>query len=170
MTEENAIVLEYNLTEEMWRRFFYAHYQHQAFFRMRFIYGAILSAIGAFMVGVPAANNWIGAAFLASGLYCVLSKHLFLLKSMASARKGPLFEGRIQVRLTNDAMSVRAGTQHSERGWKDFHGYRIVEPGFMLYTDRNAFFFVPQEALTDATASILQRFLDHSGIKKFNGE
>ena len=36
----------------------------------------------------------------------------------------------------------------------------------MLYTDQNAFFFIPREALTEATEDILQRFLDYSELKR----
>ncbi len=163
---KNEIVLEYNLSEEMWRRFFDSHYQHQPFFRRRYIYGAVLVAIGALMIGAGATHPLVGAAFLLSGLYCVLSKHLFVVKSMPSARKGPLFEGRVTVRLTKEGMSVTAGAMHSARAWKDFRGYRLVPAGIMFYTDQNAFFFIPQEALTDATADILQRFLAYSELKR----
>ncbi|MDO3376884.1 YcxB family protein [Geoalkalibacter halelectricus] len=166
MQDENAIVLEFDLTEVLWRRFFQAHYAHQTFFRLRFVYGALLVVIGAFMLGAAAANNWVGTAFLISGLYCVLSRQLFILKSMASAHKGPLFEGRVQARLTRAGLTVTAGGQHSERAWKDFHGYRSVEPGLMLYTDQNAFFFIPREALTPATDGILQQFLRHSEVRR----
>lgn len=163
---KNEILLEYNLNEEMWRRFFDAHYQHQSFFRGRYVYGAILVTIGVLMLGAGTANPLVGAAFLLSGLYCVLSKQLFVLKSMATARKGPLFEGRVTVRLSREGMSVTSGSMHSERAWEDFRGYRLVPAGIMLYTDQNAFFFIPREALTEATEDILQRFLDYSELKR----
>jgi YcxB-like protein len=163
---KDAIRLEYNLNEELWRRFFQAHYQKQVFFRLRHLYGALLVLAGTYLIGGPAANPWLGAAFLVSGLYCVLSQHLFIARSLATARKGPLFAARLTVDLSRDGVVVTAASQRSERPWSAFRGYRQVPPGIMLYLDRNAFFFIPREALTGTTAALLQRCLEQSGLRR----
>lgn len=163
---KSHIDLEYNLNEELWRRFFEAHYRRQSFFRWRYLYGVLLVVIGAYMLGGVFANKLVGLAFVASGLYCVLSKQLFILKSLSSARKGPLFAARIAVRLSSEGVAVTAGPQRSERPWNAFRGYCLVSPGIMLYLDQNAFFFIPKEALTETTAALLQRCLDQSGLQQ----
>lgn len=166
MCLKNSIRIEYVLSEELWRRFFAAHYQRQSFFSLRYLYGVLLVVVGAYMLGGPFANKWVGAAFVASGLYCVLSKQLFILRSLAAARKGPMFSARVAVCLSPEGVEVSAGAERSERPWSAFRGYCLVSPGFMLYLGQNAFFFIPQEALTGTTAALLQRCLDQSGLKR----
>lgn len=163
---KDSMLLEYNLNEELWRRFFEAHYRRQGFFRWRYFYGVLLVVIGAYMLGGAFANKLVGAGFVASGLYCVLSKQLFIIKSLASARKGPLFTARIAVELSAEGVKVTSGSQRSERPWNAFRGYCLVAPGVMLYLDQNAFFFIPKEALTETTAGLLQRCLEQSGLKQ----
>ena len=163
---KETILIEYTLNEELWRQFFTAHYQRQGFFRLRYLYGVVLLVGGAYLIGGPPASPWLGAAFLASGLYALASKQLFILKSLAGARKGPLFCARLAVSLGPEGVVVRAGQHRSERPWNAFRGYCQVPPGIMLYLDQNAFFFIPQEALTETTAGLLQRCFEQSGLQR----
>lgn len=163
---KETILIEYTLNEELWRQFFTAHYQRQGFFRLRYLYGVVLLVAGAYLIGGPPASPWLGAAFLASGLYALASKQLFILKSLAGARKGPLFCARLAVSLGPEGVVVRAGQHRSERPWNAFRGYCQVPPGIMLYLDQNAFFFIPQEALTETTAGLLQRCFEQSGLQR----
>lgn len=163
---KETIQLEYTLNEELWRQFFTAHYQQQRFFRMRYFYGVLLLISGAYLIGGPPASPWVGAGFLASGLYAIISKQLFILKSLATARKGPLFSARLAVSLGPEGVVVSAGQHRSERPWNAFRGYCLVPPGIMLYLDQNAFFFIPQEALTASTAALLERCFEQGGLQR----
>ncbi|MHB1397990.1 MAG: YcxB family protein [Trichloromonadaceae bacterium] len=163
---KETILIEYTLNEELWRQFFTAHYQRQGFFRLRYLYGLLLLICGAYLIGGPPASPWLGAAFLVSGLYAIASKQLFILKSLSSARKGPLFSARLAVSLGPEGVVVSAGQHRSERPWNAFRGYCLVPPGIMLYLDQNAFFFIPEEALTETTAALLQRCFEQGGLQR----
>ncbi len=163
---KDTILIEYTLNEENWRQFFTAHYQRQTSLRLRYVYGLVLLVSGAYLAGGPPDSPWLGAAFVATGLYAVLSKQLLVLKSMAAVRRGPMFGARMAVSFNPQGLKARSGKQTSERPWNAFRGYCLVKPGVMLYLDQTNFFFIPREALTEATAAILQRFLEQAGLKR----
>lgn len=163
---KDTIQLEYTLNEELWRQFFAAHYQRQGFFRLRYLYGLVLLLAGAYLIGGPPNNPWVGGGFLATGLYCILSKQLMILKSLSAARKGPLFTARLAVSIGPQGLVVQAGKHRSERPWNGVRGYCVVAPGIMLYLDKNAFFFIPQQALTASTAGLLQRCFEQCGLQR----
>lgn len=163
---KDPIQLEYTLNEELWRQFFAAHYQRQGFFRLRYGYGLLLLLAGAYLAGGPPAKPWLGGGFVLSGLYCILSMQLLILKSLSAARKGPLFSARLAVSIGPQGLVVQAGKHRSERPWTAVRGYCLVAPGIMLYLDKNAFFFIPKQALNATTAGLLQRCFEQCGLQR----
>ena len=163
---KDPIQLEYTLNEELWRQFFAAHHQRQGFFRLRYGYGLLLLLAGAYLAGGPPAKPWLGGGFVLSGLYCILSMQLLILKSLSAARKGPLFSARLAVSIGPQGLVVQAGRHRSERPWNAVRGYCLVAPGIMIYLDKNAFFFIPKQALNATTAGLLQRCFEQCGLQK----
>jgi hypothetical protein len=48
-------------------------------------------------------------------------------------------------------------------------GYRKRAPGFLLYHDRNAFFFVPEGAMSAGQARQCKETLDAAGVPDLSG-
>jgi hypothetical protein len=107
----------------------------------------------------------IAALLLLSGFYGVLSKPIFLLKSIAAARKHPFFGKEITVVMTAEGIAVRSGNSGYLQAWKNFTRYRKVDPGYMLYLDRNAFFFIPLSSCSEEDERNIDSFLR----QKMNG-
>lgn len=145
---ENPVTLTYVLTEELWRRFYEAHYAADPSLKTRYLWGALCIIIGALGLGGLYDSKAVAALLLLTGFYAVLSRPIFLLKSMATARKHPFFEKEITVVMTAEGISVRSGNTGYLQTWKNFTGYRKAGPGYLLYMEKKAFFFVPLSALS----------------------
>ncbi len=155
---ETPLILTFRLTEDLWRRFYDAHYAGDHSLKIRYAWGAACIIIGAFgLAGLF--NRLIAVLLLLTGFYAVLSRQIFVMKSVAAARKHPYFGKEISVRIDREGVAVRSEDAAYRLSWCEFTGYRKVAPGFMLYLGKN-FFFIPRAALSGEEEGRLQRLLD----------
>jgi hypothetical protein len=164
MTENMTI--RYQLTSELWRSFFEAHYSSQRSLRLRYLWGVVCIVIGCLGFAGYYASALLAALLLATGFFAVLSKPLLVGKSLRSAGRHPFFGKELVVTAGPAALAVRSGSAGYSQPWNNFRGYRRLRPGFLLYHDRNAFFFIPSAALTAVQAERLESFLAAAGVPK----
>lgn len=159
-----SIILTYQLTKELWQQFFTAHYACDRSLMMRYIWGAICIIIGCLGFGGFYDSSPIAALLLATGFFGVLSKHLLIFKSMRTASRHPFFGAELTVAISTGEISVRSGNSGYRQPWDNFIGYRKLQPGFLLYHDRNAFFFIPAAVLTAGYANRIEQILKQAEV------
>ncbi len=159
MSEKDSVTVTYRLTEDLWRRFYEAHYAADPKLKTRYFWGALCIVIGALGFGGVYRSPVVAGLLLLTGFYAVLSRQIFLVKSVAAARKHPFFGQQITVTLSEEGVDVRSGKTGYAQPWQNFTGYRKVEPGYMLYLDKNAFFFIPASACSVTDANRIDRLV-----------
>jgi hypothetical protein len=160
------ITLNYQLTKELWRIFFEAHYSADHSLKMRYLWGVTCIAIGALGFG-GFYESWIIAVLLmVTGFFGVLSKQILVIKSLRSACKHPFFDKELTVTVSSEEISVRSGNAGYSQPWNNFVGYRRLEPGFLLYHDQNAFFFIPASAATAGHAKRIVQILEAAEVQE----
>lgn len=164
-----TIILNYQLTRDLWHRFLEAHYSSDPKLRMRYLWGVVCIVIGALGFGGFYDSPVIASLLLATGLFGVLSKHLLVAKSLRAACRHPFFGEELTVAVSPDELSVRSGTSGYSQPWDNFTGYRKLAPGFLLYHDRNAFFFIPDAVMSAGQARRLREILDAAGVPALAG-
>jgi len=154
-----VILLDYHLGKDLWRRFFEAHYRCDRSLKVRFRWGVLCIVIGALGFG-GFYDAWVVAALLmATGFFAVLSREILVLKSLRQVVHHPFFGKDLTVALSPSEISVRSGNSGYTQPWSNFAGYRRLEPGFLLYHDHNAFFFIPASAMTAGNSRRLEEIL-----------
>jgi hypothetical protein len=164
MTE--TIILNYQLTEDLWRRFFEAHYSCDRSLKLRHLWGVTCIVIGALGFGGFYESRVIATLLLATGFFGVLSKQLLVIRSLRTACRHPFFGKELTVAVSPVEISVRSGTAGYSQPWNNFVGYRRLDPGFLLYHDRNAFFFIPSSAMTAGQAKRVVQILEAASVPK----
>jgi len=162
----DTIILQYQLTRDLWRRFFEAHYGCNRSLKLRTLWGAICIIIACLGFGGFYASKTIATLLLATGFFGVLSKQLLVVKSLRKASRHPFFGKELTVTVAPAEISVRSGTAGYTQPWGNFVGYRRLAAGFLLYHDRNAFFFIPAEVLTAGYANRLEQILQAAKVAK----
>jgi hypothetical protein len=161
-----TILLNYRLSKDLWRQFFEAHYSCDHSLRMRYLWGVVCIVIGAMGFGGLYASLPIAVLLLATGFFGVLSKHLLVFKSLRAACRHPFFGQELTVSVSAAEISVRSGNSGYAQPWDNFAGYRRLEPGFLLYHDQNAFFFIPAAAMTAGHANRVEQILVAAAVEK----
>lgn len=161
--------IRYRLTEDLWRRFYEAHYAADRGLKIRYIWGGACILIGSISLALNSGNPLIPGALLATGFYGVLSRSIFVLRSVARARRHPFFGQELLVEVSPDGIEVRSGQAGYDQPWQNFVAYRRTDAGFLLYHDRTAFFFVPGEALTPQEERFLLELLARAKVPQLAG-
>jgi len=160
----DAILLTYSLTKDLWRQFFEAHYGCDASLRQRWLWGVVCIVIACLGFGGFYANHLIAALLLATGLFGVLSRPLLVIRSLRTAVRHPFYGAELNVAISPEEISVRSGTSGYSQPWNNFVGYRKLGPGFLLYHDRNAFFFIPMAAMSAGDAKRIETILGEAKV------
>jgi len=160
----DAIIIHFQLTRDLWRRFFEAHYGSDSGLKLRYLWGVTCIVIGSLGFGGFYDSKLIAALLLGTGFFGVLSKQLLVVKSLRGAVRHPFFGKELTVAISAAEISVRSGASGYSQPWHNFVGYRRLAPGFLLYHDRNAFFFIPEPALTAGYARRLEEILAAAGV------
>lgn len=155
----DTILLTYPLTREMWRQFFEAHYGCDATLRQRWLWGVVCIVIASLGFAGFYANLVIAGLLMATGLFGVLSRPLLVIKSLRSAVRHPFYGAELSVAISPGELAVRSGNSGYSQPWNNFVGYRRLKPGFLLYHDKNAFFFIPLSAMTAGDARRIEEIL-----------
>ncbi len=158
-----TIIFDYQLTKELWQKFFVAHYSRDTGLKLRYLWGVVCIVIGAGGFGGFYESPLIATLLLATGFYGVLSKHLLIYKSLRAACRHPFLGKELTVAVSPDEISVRSENSGYSQPWNNFVGYRKLDPGFLLYHDKNSFFFIPLAAMTAGHA---RRVVDILGRAK----
>jgi len=158
-----TIILSYRLTRDLWQQFFDAHYSCDHSIKFHYLWGAICIVIGSMGFGGYYESKAIAGMMLATGFYGVLSKHLLIYKSLRTAARHPFFGKELTVSVSPTEISVRSENSGNRQPWAQFSGYRKLEPGFLLYHDKNAFFFIP---VANMTAGNIKRIVQILGAAK----
>ena len=154
-----TVILRYHLTKDLWRQFFDAHYGCDRSLQLRYLWGAVCIIIGSIGVGGYYESKPIAGLLLATGFFGVLSKHLLIFKSLRAACRHPFFDKELTVSVSPEEISVRSENSGYSQPWDNFVGYRKLEPGFLLYHDQNAFFFIPAAVMTSGNANRIVQIL-----------
>jgi hypothetical protein len=162
----DAIILQYRLTRDLWRRFFEAHYGCDRSLKLRYLWGVTCIVIACLGFGGLYPSRLIAGLLLATGFFGVLSKQLLVIRSLRKACRHPFFGKELTVAVSPQEISVRSGSAGYTQPWCNFVGYRRLEPGFLLYHDHNAFFFIPAEAMTAGYATRMERILEGAGVPR----
>lgn len=160
----DTIILSYRLNKELWRQFFDAHYGCDRSLKLRYFWGVVCILIGCLGFGGYYQSKIIAALLLATGFYGVLSKHLLIYRSLRTATQHPFFGEELTVAVSPTELSVRSGHSGYRQPWGNFIGYRKLGPGFLLYHDRNAFFFIPTAAMTAGHAKRIEQILGDAKV------
>jgi len=158
------IILHYQLSKDLWRQFIEAHYACNDRLRMRYLWGAVCIVIASLGFGGFYDNDVIAALLMGTGFYGVLSQHLLVSRSLRNAARHPFFDAELEVAITPGELAVRSGDSGYNQPWQNFVGYRKLKPGFLLYHDRHAFFFIPFSAMNDARIRSLTEILAAAGV------
>lgn len=161
-----TILLNYQLTKELWRLFFEAHYSCDRSLKLRYLWGVICIVIGAIGFGGFYDAPLIAALLMATGFFGVLSKHILVIKSVRKACHHPFFGNELTVSVSLAEISVRSGNAGYTQPWNNFVGYRKLEAGFLLYHDQHAFFFIPSAAMTAGYAKRIVQILEAAEVTK----
>jgi hypothetical protein len=160
-----TITLNYQLTKELWRLFFEAHYSCDHSLKMRYLWGVACIIIGSLGFGGFYESRLIAVLLMATGFFGVLSKQILVIKSLRSACQHPFFGKELTVTVSPEEISVRSGNAGYSQPWNNFVGYRRLEPGFLLYHDKNAFFFIPASATTAGHAKRIVQILKAAAVQ-----
>jgi len=160
------ILLSYDLTRDLWRAFYEAHYGCDRSLKWRYIWGACCIVIGSMGFGGFYDNAVIAGLLLATGFFGVLSKQLLVLKSLAGVSRHPFYGKELVVSITEKEISVRSGDQGYTQPWENFVGYRLLDPGLALYHDPHTFFFIPASSLSAGDAKQLVGMVEAAGLEK----
>lgn len=161
-----TIIIQYQLTRELWRRFFEAHYGCDRPLKLRYLWGATCIVIGSLGFGGFYDSKLIAGLLLATGFFGVLSKQLLVVKSLRQAGRHPFFDKELTVSCSPEEISVRSGTTGYTQPWSNFTAYRRLTPGFLLYHDHNSFFFIPEAVMTAGNARRLEQILQVAEVPK----
>jgi hypothetical protein len=161
-----AIVCIYQLTKELWRVFFEAHYACDHPLKMRYLWGVACIIIGSLGLGGFYESRLIAVLLMTTGFFGVLSKQLLVIKSLRSACQHPFFGQELTVTVSPEEIVVRSGDTGYSQPWNNFVGYRRLAPGFLLYHDQNAFFFIPAAAIAAEHAERIMKILDTAEVPK----
>ncbi len=161
----DTIILEYRLTKDLWRSFYEAHYAADKSLKWRYVWGVICIVIACSGFGGLYDSELVAGLLLATGFYGVLSKPIFLTRSMRSVEKHPFFGEELLVTISIEEIAVRSGQVGYSQPWSSFIGYRKVKPGYMFYLSRTAFFFVPMVAMTNEDRAWLEEVLKNLKIR-----
>lgn len=153
------ITLNYQLTKDLWRQFFEAHYRCDGSLKMRYLWGAVCIVIASLGFGGFYDNRIIAGLLMATGFFGVLSQHLLVARSLHAAARHPFYGAELQVAIAPKEIAVRSGNSGYSQLWDNFVGYRRLKPGFLLYHGRHAFFFIPLSAMNNAQARRLAEIL-----------
>jgi hypothetical protein len=162
----NSITLTYRLTEDLWRQFYEAHYSADRGLKVRYAWGAFCILVGALGVGGLYDNSLAAALLLLTGFWGVLSRPLFVLKSVAAARRHPYFNKELTVELNGEEIAVRSGANSYQQEWREFSSYRQVAVGFIFYFKNGSFFFIPAAACSPVVENRIQRLLDQAKLER----
>ncbi len=66
--------------------------------------------------------------------------------------------------VSPDELAVRSEDAGYSQPWDNFSGYRRLAPGFLLYHDRHAFFFIPISAMTAGQAKRIEEILKEAKV------
>lgn len=161
-----TIILNYQLTKNLWRQFFAAHYSCDRSLKLRYLWGVICIVIACLGFGGYYQSTPIAAMLLSTGFFGVLSKHLLIFKSLRGVCQHPFFGKKLTVSASPTELSVRSENSGYSQPWDNFIGYRQLEPGFLLYHDKNAFFFIPIEIMTAGNAKRIMQILAAAEVPK----
>jgi hypothetical protein len=161
-----TIILDYRLTKDLWRRFFEAHYGCDNLLKLRYLWGVLCIIIGSLGFGGYYDAKLVAALLLATGFFGVLSKSILVGTSLRKACRHPFFGKELTVAVSPAELSVRSGSAGYSQPWHNFVGYRRLEPGFLLYHDRHAFFFIPASAMTAGYAKRITQILDAAEVAR----
>jgi hypothetical protein len=161
-----TIMLEYKLTRELWRHFFEAHYGCDQSLKMRYLWGVTCIIIGCFGFGGFYESKVIAVLLLATGFFGVLSKQLLIIKSLRGACHHPFLGKELTVTITAEDIAVRSGMAGYDQPWSNFVGYRHLKPGFLLYHDQNAFFFIPASVVSANHADCIIKVLEAAEVPR----
>ena len=160
------ITLNFQLTKDLWRFFFEAHYSCDHSLKLRYLWGVACIVIGSFGFGGFYESRMIAVLLFATGFFGVLSKHILVIKSLRSACQHPFFDKELTVTVSPEEISVRSGSAGYDQPWSNFVGYRRLDPGFLLYHDQNAFFFIPSSAMLPGHDNRLVQILEAAEVPK----
>jgi len=161
-----TLLIQYRLTRELWRNFFEAHYGCDRSLKQRYLWGVVCIIIGCFGFGGLYASKAVAGLLLATGFFGVLSRPLLVIRSLRAAGRHPFFGQELTVTVAPEEISVRSGNAGYRQPWGNFTGYRRLAPGFLLYHDRNAFFFIPTAAMTAGNARRVEEILAAAAVPK----
>jgi len=159
-----TVTITYILSKELWRQFFNAHYGCDRQLKQRYVWGVFCVLIGSAGFGGWYDAPLVATLLLGTGLFAVLSKSLLVGRSLRKASRHPFVGKELTVMITPGEIAVRSGNSGYSLPWHDFVGYRHLNAGFLLYHDRNAFFFIPESALTAGYARRIEAILDAAGV------
>jgi hypothetical protein len=160
-----TITLNYQLTKELWRLFFEAHYSCDRSLKLRYLWGVTCIVIGCLGFGGFYESRVIAVLLMATGFFAVLSKQILVIRSLRNACQHPFFGKELTVAVSPEELSVRSGNAGYSQPWNNFLGYRRLDPGFLLYHDHNAFFFIPASATTAGHAKRIEKILDAAEVQ-----
>ncbi len=159
-----SIIFNYPLTKELWREFFEAHYDSDRTLKMRYLWGATCVVIGSFGFGGFYDSKVLAVLLLITGFFGVLSKHVLIYKSLKGACCHPFFGEDLTVTITQQELTVRSGHSGYSQPWDNFVGYRHLKPGFLLYHDQNAFFFIPSSIVSANNMEFMVQILKKNKV------
>ena len=154
-----TIILNYQLSRELWRQFFDAHYACDPSIRFHYLWGAICILIGALGFGGFYPSTVLALLLMLTGFYGVLPKQLLIYKSLRGACQHPFFGKELTLSASAAEISVRSDNSGYSQPWDNFVAYRKLAPGFLLYHDKNAFFFIPAGVMTAGNQNRLVQIL-----------
>ncbi len=160
------ISLNYQLTKDLWRVFFEAHYSCDHSLKLRYLWGIACITIGSLGFGGFYASQVIAVLLLATGFFAVLSKQILVIKSLRSVCHHPFFGKELTVTVSPEEISVRSDNVGYSQPWDNFVGYRRLDPGFLLYHDQKTFFFIPASVMLTEQMKHTVQILEMAEVPK----
>jgi len=162
----DTIIINYKLTKDLWRQFFEAHYRCDRSLKLRYLWGVVCIVIGSLGFGGFYHSPVIATLLMVTGFFGVLSKSILVIKSLRRAGQHPFLGRELTVSISPEEISVRSGNSGYAQPWDNFIGYRRLEPGFLLYHDQHAFFFIPMASMTAGYAKRIVEILDEGNVPR----
>lgn len=160
----DVVLVHFQLTPDLWRAFYSAHYAADRNLRSRFCLGLFSLILGCMVVAGWFGNLLVGWLLLATGLFGVLSRPVLLAKSLRAAARHPFIGQELRVTISREEILVEGTSACYSQPWSSFVQVKRYSPGLAFYMNDNAFFFIPDTALTALDLNKLVRFAEAAEV------
>ena len=144
-----------NNTESDYKKFYKFHFSQNKLIKFRFYYGILMIFLGAFLLCYSSNKSIYSVLIIFLGVILLLSKYYYAWRALTASKTNPSFQNNIEIDIDDEGVGIIEKESQVVLKWSAFIGYRKFESGYLLYSQRNIFFMIP----TDKISEIESKFI-----------